>query len=87
MNGQLLSKKEKGGNGNKSPMAFQGHSGITGNDHSKSERRGRLFRIVGFESGHLIWKIRNEWVIGAKGPASTREIENRWCRSINISLA
>lgn len=28
MNGQLLSKKEKGGNGNKPPMAFQGHSGI-----------------------------------------------------------
>jgi hypothetical protein len=64
----LLSKKGKGRNGNKPPMAFQGHSGITGNGHSKSERRGRLFRIVGFESAHLIFhKVRNEWVIGVKG--------------------
>jgi hypothetical protein len=69
-------------------MAFQGHSGITGNGHNKSERRRRFFRIVVFELAHLIWKvIRNEWVIDAKGPASTRKIKNRWCRSINNSLA
>ncbi|KAJ7610555.1 hypothetical protein DFH06DRAFT_1246080 [Mycena polygramma] len=47
----------------------------------------RLFRIVVSESAHLIWKLRNERVIGNKGTASTREIHNRWCKSINNRLA
>jgi ribonuclease HI len=47
----------------------------------------RLFRIVVSESAHLIWKLRNERVIGEKGPASTREIHNRWIKSINNRIA
>lgn len=47
----------------------------------------RLLRIVVSESAHLIWKLRNERVIGGKNPASTREIKNRWCKSINNRLA
>jgi ribonuclease HI len=47
----------------------------------------RLFRIVVSESAHLIWKLRNERVIGEKGPASTREIRNRWVKSINNRIA
>jgi ribonuclease HI len=47
----------------------------------------RLCRIIVSESAHLIWKLRNERVIGGKGPASTKEIKNRWCKTVNNRLA
>ncbi|KAK7027004.1 hypothetical protein R3P38DRAFT_2777121 [Favolaschia claudopus] len=39
------------------------------------------------ESAYLIWKLRNERVIGAKGEAPEREITNRWLQTINIDSA
>jgi ribonuclease HI len=46
----------------------------------------RLFRILVSESAHLIWRIHCERVIQGKGPASQREIHNRWLKSINNRL-
>jgi ribonuclease HI len=46
----------------------------------------RLFRILVSESAHLIWRLRNERVIRAKDAASSREIHNRWLKSINNRL-
>lgn len=46
----------------------------------------RLFRILISESAHLIWRLRNERVINAKDPATTREIRNRWLKAINNRL-
>ncbi|KAJ6615843.1 hypothetical protein B0H10DRAFT_1800709 [Mycena sp. CBHHK59/15] len=43
-----------------------------------------LFRIVVSESAHLIWRLRNERVIQEKDAATEREIQNRWCKTINI---
>ena len=46
----------------------------------------RFFRILVSESAHLIWRLRCERVIQQKPPASLREIQNRWLRSINNRL-
>ncbi|KAK6995687.1 hypothetical protein R3P38DRAFT_2567137 [Favolaschia claudopus] len=58
--------------------------GIAGREHRGETR---LLRIVISESAYLIWKLRNERVIGAKGDASNREIENRWLNTINNRLS
>ncbi|KAK7027003.1 hypothetical protein R3P38DRAFT_3315443 [Favolaschia claudopus] len=47
----------------------------------------KFFRIIVSESAYLIWKLRNERVIGAKGEAPEREITNRWLQTINIDSA
>jgi ribonuclease HI len=39
------------------------------------------------ESAHLIWRLRNERVIQEKGPASLREIHNRWLKQMNNRLS
>ncbi|KAJ6568946.1 hypothetical protein B0H19DRAFT_1349734 [Mycena capillaripes] len=46
----------------------------------------RLYRIFMSESAHLIWRLRCERVIREQDPASTREIHNRWLKSINNRL-
>ncbi|KAK6971868.1 hypothetical protein R3P38DRAFT_2475830, partial [Favolaschia claudopus] len=58
--------------------------GITERENSGESR---LLRIVISESAYLIWKLRNERVIGAKGNASDREIKNRWLNTINNRLS
>ncbi|KAJ7211046.1 hypothetical protein B0H12DRAFT_1033534, partial [Mycena haematopus] len=47
----------------------------------------RLFRIIVSESLFLIWKIRNDCVIGNAGtPMSIHEIHNKWLYNINQCL-
>ncbi|KAJ7705112.1 hypothetical protein B0H16DRAFT_1827601 [Mycena metata] len=46
----------------------------------------RLFRILVSESAFLVWRLRNERVIQGKPPASLREIQNRWLRTMNVRL-
>ena len=38
------------------------------------------------ESAHLIWRLRNERVIGDRGEATEPEIRNRWKKAINSRL-
>jgi ribonuclease HI len=47
----------------------------------------RLYKILITESAHLIWKLRNERVIGGDGPAPLAKIVNRWLKTINNRLA
>jgi ribonuclease HI len=47
----------------------------------------RLYKILITESAHLIWKIRNERVIGGEGPAPLAKIVNRWLKTVNNRLA
>ncbi|KAJ7161386.1 hypothetical protein C8R43DRAFT_1063516 [Mycena crocata] len=46
----------------------------------------RLYRILVSESAHLVWRLRNERVIQEKGPASAREVHNRWLKAVNNRL-
>jgi ribonuclease HI len=46
----------------------------------------RLYRILLSESAYLIWKLRNERVIGERNGASPQEITNRWTKCINVRL-
>jgi hypothetical protein len=46
----------------------------------------RLYRILLSKSAYLIWKLRNERVIGEKVGASPQEITNRWNKCINNRL-
>jgi ribonuclease HI len=47
----------------------------------------RLYKILITESAHLIWKLRNERVIGVDGPAPLTKITNRWLKTVNNRLA
>ncbi|KAJ3753028.1 RNase H-domain-containing protein [Lentinula raphanica] len=47
-------------------------------DEKKSTGLSRLFRIIVSESAYLIWKLRNERVIGNKDAPSRTQILNKW---------
>ncbi|KAJ3715190.1 hypothetical protein C8R42DRAFT_549572, partial [Lentinula raphanica] len=47
-------------------------------DGKKSTGLSRLFRIIVSESAYLIWKLRNERVIGNKDAPSRTQILNKW---------
>jgi ribonuclease HI len=47
----------------------------------------RLYKILITESAHLIWKLRNERVIGGDGPAPLAKIMNGWLKTVNNRLA
>jgi ribonuclease HI len=45
-----------------------------------------LYWILLLESAYLIWKLRNEKVIGKRNGASLQEITNRWTKCISVHL-
>ncbi|KAJ3725103.1 hypothetical protein C8R42DRAFT_576418 [Lentinula raphanica] len=47
-------------------------------DGKKSPGLSRLFHIIVSESMYLIWKLRNERVIGGKDAPSRIQILNKW---------
>jgi len=62
--------------------------GIAEFNNSKGKKMphaSRLFRIMVSESAYLIWKVRNERVIGGRKHTET-EIHNRWVSCMNMRL-
>ncbi|KAJ6566536.1 hypothetical protein B0H19DRAFT_1209608 [Mycena capillaripes] len=48
--------------------------------------QNRFFTILVSTSMHLVWKLRNERVLGTSGSATHNEIQNRWMAMINSTL-